>query len=71
MSSACSADTGTVNLNSLPFPTSLSTQILPPCFSTNSLQNNKPNPVSVSPAVPFVVRTSERSLGKDLRVLVI
>ena len=29
---------GSVNLNSLPLPSSLSTQILPLCLSTNSLQ---------------------------------
>ena len=56
-----STDIGKVNLKSLPFPSSLSTQILPPCFSTNSLQSNNPKPVPVSSAVPFVVITSDIS----------
>ena len=42
-------------------PSSLSTYIFPPCFSTNSLQSNNPNPVPVSPAVPLVVSTTEIS----------
>ena len=46
---------GIVNLKSLPFPNSLSTQIFPLCFSTNSLQSNKPKPVPFSFAVPSVV----------------
>jgi len=58
-------NTGRVNLNSLPFPYSLSTQIFPPCFSTNSLQSNKPKPVPVSFAVPVVVRTSDISNSLD------
>ena len=39
----------------LPFPFSLSTQILPPIFSTNSLQRISPNPVPFSPEVPALV----------------
>ena len=35
---------GIVNLKSLPISTSLSAQIFPPCFSTNSLQSIKPKP---------------------------
>jgi len=57
----CSVYIGRVNLKSLHFPTSLSTNILPPCFSTNSLQSNNPMPIPVSFAVPVVVRTSEIS----------
>jgi hypothetical protein len=41
--------------------TSLSTQILPPCFFTNSLQSNNPKLVPFSFAVPVVVRTWEIS----------
>ena len=44
---------GIVNLKSLPFPTTLSTQIFPLCFSTKSLQRINPKPVPVSPLVPF------------------
>ena len=62
MLSACSADTGRVNLKSLPFPTSLSTQIFPLCFSTNSLHSNNPNPVPVSFAVPCVERICDMSV---------
>jgi hypothetical protein len=36
---------GNVNIKRLPFPTSLSTQILPPCSSTNFLAKVKPSPV--------------------------
>ena len=36
---------GRVKVNLLPFPTSLSTQILPPCSSTNFLASVKPSPV--------------------------
>jgi len=43
---------GNVNENVLPLPNSLSTQILPPCFSTNFWQINKPKPVPFSLAVP-------------------
>ena len=45
---------GMVKLNLLPLPTSLSAQILPPCFSINSLQRIKPSPVPCSFCVPFV-----------------
>ena len=44
-----------------PYPGSLSTQILPPCFSTNSLQSNRPNPVPDSASVPDVDKTFEIS----------
>jgi hypothetical protein len=46
---------GKVNLKSLPFPSSLSTQIFPPSFSTNSLQRSNPKPEPFSLAVPVVV----------------
>ena len=36
---------GIVNRNVLPFPSSLSTQILPPCISTNRLAIARPSPV--------------------------
>jgi len=36
---------GSVNVNLLPLPTSLSTQILPPCSSTNFLASVNPRPV--------------------------
>ena len=36
---------GKVNVNLLPLPTSLSTQIFPPCSSTNFLANVNPRPV--------------------------
>jgi len=39
-------------LKSLPFPSSLSTQIFPPSFSTNSLQRINPKPKPFSFAVP-------------------
>ena len=53
---------GKVNLKSLPFPSSLSTQILPPCFSTNSLHSIMPSPVLGSPSVPFrVILPSRRN----------
>ena len=45
---------GIVNLNSLHFPSSLFAQILPPCFSTNSLQRINPSPVPISLFVPRV-----------------
>ena len=38
----------------LPFPGWLSTHIFPSCFSTNSLQSNKPRPVPFSFSVPRV-----------------
>jgi hypothetical protein len=44
-----------INLKSLPFPSSLSTQIFPSCFSANSLQSNKPSPEPFSFAVPIVL----------------
>ena len=59
MAFACSVNNGKVNLKSLPLPCSLSTQILPPCFSTNSLQSINPSPVPVSFSVPFVERTCD------------
>lgn len=43
-----------VKLNVVPSPTLLSTLILPPFFSTNSLHSNKPNPVLGSPSVPLL-----------------
>src|SRR5688500_14474689 len=46
---------GTVKENLLPFPSSLCTKILPPFFSTNSLQRMSPSPVPFSLAVPRVV----------------
>jgi len=46
---------GIVKIKVLPSPTSLSTQILPPCFSTNSLQIIKPKPEPFSFSVPSVV----------------
>src|SRR5687767_10889635 len=46
---------GTVKENLLPFPSSLCTKILPPFFSTNSLQRMSPRPVPFSLAVPRVV----------------
>ena len=36
---------GNVNVNLLPLPTSLSTQIFPPCNSTNFLASVNPSPV--------------------------
>lgn len=36
---------GIVNVNVLPFPSSLSTQIVPPCSSTNRFVNARPSPV--------------------------
>ena len=36
---------GSVNVNVLPLPTSLSTQIRPPCISTNLRVSVKPSPV--------------------------
>ena len=42
-------------INLLPLPNSLSTQILPPCFSTNSLQRISPKPVPLSCSVPNVL----------------
>ena len=45
---------GKVNLKSQPSPTRLSTHILPPCFSTNSLQSIRPKPVPFSFSVPFL-----------------
>jgi hypothetical protein len=56
---ACLSHRGKVNLKSLPFPTSLSIQIFPLYFITNSLKSNNPKPVPVSFAVPFVVITSD------------
>jgi len=47
-------DLGKVNLNLLPFPTSLSIHIFPPFFSMNSLHNISPRPVPCSFAVPSV-----------------
>ena len=48
---------GNVNLKLLPSDNLLSTHILPPCFSTNSLHIESPNPVPFSPEVPteFIV----------------
>ncbi len=46
---------GNVNLKALPFPSSLSAQISPPIFSTNSLQSINPKPEPFSLAVPEVV----------------
>ena len=43
---------GIVNLNSLPNPSSLITEIVPPCFSTNSLLRIKPSPLPRSLLVP-------------------
>ena len=42
-------------LNLLPSPATLSTFNCVPCFSSNSRQTINPNPVPVSPAVPFVL----------------
>ena len=41
-----------VKWNLLPLPRELSTQILPPCLCTNSLQIRSPRPVPFSPDVP-------------------
>jgi hypothetical protein len=48
----CLSVTGNVKKNRLPFPGSLSAQILPLFMVTNSLQRIKPKPVPVSLAVP-------------------
>ena len=48
------ANLGIVNKKVEPFPSSLSTQIFPACFSTNSLQRINPKPVPVSFSVPSV-----------------
>jgi hypothetical protein len=55
LSIACLVNIGIVNLNLLPLPCLLSTQIVPPFFSTNSLQSNNPKPVPFSSPVPVVV----------------
>jgi len=46
---------GRVNLKVLPRPGSLSTLILPSCFSTNSLHNSRPRPLPASSSVPLVL----------------
>jgi hypothetical protein len=43
---------GKVKVKVLPIPSSLLTRIVPPCFSTNSLQSISPSPVPVSFSVP-------------------
>ena len=43
---------GNEKVNSDPFPSSLSKKISPPCFSTNSLHNNRPSPLPFSSIVP-------------------
>jgi len=45
---------GNEKLTVVPLSISLSTQIDPPCLSTNSLQSIKPRPVPISLAVPTV-----------------
>jgi hypothetical protein len=42
---SCGPDTGRVNENVLPLPSSDSTQILPPCNSTRALEIARPRPV--------------------------
>ena len=58
---------GRVNLKLLPFPFPLSTQILPLCFSTNSLQSSNPRPVPFSSAVPVVEMTFDMSNSPKIR----
>ncbi len=53
----------TVKLKIEPLPSVDSTHILPPCFSTNSLQSNNPSPLLGSPSVP-VLLTFESILNK-------
>ena len=57
-----------VKWKQLPLPNSLSTQIVPPCFCTKSLQISKPKPVPFSPAVPKVLFFVVTELKSDVHL---
>ena len=63
LSNGCrSGETGNQSVNTVPFPTSLSTRILPPCRSTIPRLTDKPSPVP-SPSF-FVVKNGSKIRGK-------
>ncbi len=51
---------GSVKVNTLPWPGSLSTQIRPPCSSTNFFDSVRPRPVPSSPREALVCRNSSK-----------